>query len=212
MEVEPDKALRTAPDPGEGFRMQVDYGMGSASSQKAKKYSKNRRKPKFKSGGSLGDSGHDSTKEMFGQLLMAPMGAALALEVFVAPSDVTLRRVFTTQVCVKMFDEELGPGNDMCAGWNQPLILETPSLEPAVSGKCNCPEWEELVTEFHADFDRVHGLDGQRMTLAREAVVVKEAGEVKAITAVISAHRKLGDSLSELQLYVMAQRRAQEGR
>jgi hypothetical protein len=33
-----------------------------------------------------------------------------------------------------------------------------------------------------------------------------------AITAVISAHRKLGDSLSELQLYVMAQRRKADKR
>jgi hypothetical protein len=67
---------------------QVDYGMGCASSQKAKRGSKNRRGPKPKSGGRslAGDNGCDSTKEMFGKLLMAPMGAALALEVFVAPS------------------------------------------------------------------------------------------------------------------------------
>jgi hypothetical protein len=50
------------------------------------------------------------------------------------------------------------------------------------------------------------------MTLAREAVAAKETGEVKTITAVISAHRKLGDALSELQLYVMAQRRKADKR
>jgi hypothetical protein len=46
---------------------------------------------------------------MFGQLLVAPLGSALTPETFVAPSSVLLRQVFTTEVCVKMFGEELGP-------------------------------------------------------------------------------------------------------
>jgi hypothetical protein len=67
---------------------------------------------------------------MFGQLLIAPLGNALALDTFVAPSSVLLRQVLTTEVCVKMSGEELGPGNELCEGWNQPVILATPCLEP----------------------------------------------------------------------------------
>jgi hypothetical protein len=93
----------------------------------------------------------------------------MSLEVFVSPSAVLLRQVFPTMVCVQMFDEELGPGNELCAGWNQPVLLATPSLEAPVSDKCNCPEWDGLVPEFIADFDRIHALDGGRMELAREA-------------------------------------------
>jgi hypothetical protein len=74
---------------------------------------------------------------MFGQLLIAPLGSALTLEIFVAPSPVLLRQVFTTEVCVKMFGEELGPGNGPCEGWNQSVVLETPGLEPPVGNKCS---------------------------------------------------------------------------
>jgi hypothetical protein len=77
---------------------------------------------------------------------------ALTLEAFAAPSTVVLRQVFPTAVCVKMFGEELGPGNERCEGWNQPVVLETPCLEPPVGNKCNCHEWEELAPEFIADF------------------------------------------------------------
>jgi hypothetical protein len=76
--------------------------------------------------------GRDSSKEMFGHLLVAPLGNALTPETFVAPSPVLLRQVFTTDVCVKMFGEELGPGNELCEEWNQPVALETPCLEPPV--------------------------------------------------------------------------------
>jgi hypothetical protein len=95
-EVGSSKGLRTAPESGEGPRMEVDYGKGSASSQKAKKDSKERRKPKRRH---LGSGGRDSSKGMFGQLLIAPLGNALTLEIFVAPSPVLLRQVFTTEVC-----------------------------------------------------------------------------------------------------------------
>jgi hypothetical protein len=144
---------------------------------------------------------------MFGQLLVAPLGSALTPEIFVAPSPVVLRQVFTTGVCVKMLGEELGPGNELCEGWNQPVVLETPCLEPPVSSKCNCHEWGELVSEFIADFERVHKLGGGRMELAREATAVRASGEAKAIHALIPSHRKLGEALSELQLFVMSQNR-----
>jgi hypothetical protein len=56
-------------------------------------------------------------------------------------------------------------------------------LEPPVSDKCNCHEWEEVIPEFLADFDRVHKLDaGGRMELAREATAVRATGEAKAST------------------------------
>ena len=122
------------------------------------------------------------------------MGNALTLEIFVAPSPVVLRQVFTTDVCVKMFGEELGPGNELREGWNQPVVLETPCLEPPVSSKCNCHEWGELVPEFIADFERVHKLDGGRMELARDVTAVRASGEAKAIHALISSHRKLGEA------------------
>jgi hypothetical protein len=122
------------------------------------------------------------------------VGNALTLEIFVVPSPVVLRQVFTTDVCVKMFGEELGPGNELCEGWNQPVVLETPCLEPPVSSRCNCHEWGELVPEFIADFERVHKLDGGRMELARDATAVRASGEAKAIHALISSHRKLGEA------------------
>jgi hypothetical protein len=70
---------------------------------------------------------------MFGQLLVVPLGSALTLETFVAPSSVLLRQVFTTDVCVEMFGEELGLGNELCEEWNQPVALATPCLEPPVA-------------------------------------------------------------------------------
>jgi hypothetical protein len=144
---------------------------------------------------------------MFGQLLFTPLGDSLTLEDFAAPSPVELRRVFPTAVCMKMFGEELGPGNEPCEGWNQPVVLETPSLEPPVGNKCNCHEWEELIPEFNADFDRVHKLDGGRMELAREAAAVRATGEARAIHALLSSHNKFGKVLTELQLFLMSQNR-----
>jgi hypothetical protein len=104
-----------------------------------------------------------------------------------------LRRTFPTAVCEKMFGEKLGPGNEPCEGWNQPVLLKTPRrLEPPVGNKCNCHEWDELVSEFIADFARVHRLDGSRMALAREETAVRETGEPEAIHALIAAHHKFG--------------------
>ena len=53
---------------------------------------------------------------MFGQLLFAPLGNAITLEEFVAPSTVELRQVFPTLVCVKMFGEELAPVTNRAKG------------------------------------------------------------------------------------------------
>jgi hypothetical protein len=69
----------------------------------------------------LGRDGRDSSsKEMFRQLLIVPLGSALTLETFVAPSSVLLRQVFTTEVCVKMFGEELGPGRQRAVRGMEP--------------------------------------------------------------------------------------------
>ena len=114
---------------------------------------------------------------------------------------------FPTAVCEKMFGEELGPGNEPCEGWNQPVLLKTPSLEPPVGDKCNCHEWDELVPEFIADFARVHKLDGGRMKLAREATAVCETGETEAIHALIADHHKFGKRLSDMQLALLSQNR-----
>jgi hypothetical protein len=156
-DVDPAKGLRVASAADGGLGEDIDYDRGLAASRKAKKRSKDRRKPRRVPGNG---GGRDSAKEMFGQLLFAPLGDSLTLEDFVAPSTLELRRVFPTTVCVKMFGEELGPGNEPCEGWNQPVVLEAPSLEPPVGNKCNCHEWEELIPEFIADFARVHKLDG----------------------------------------------------
>ena len=115
--------------------------------------------------------------------------------------------IFSTSVCEKMFGEELGPGNEPCEGWNQPVLLTTPSLEPPVSDKCNCHEWDELVPEFIADFARVHKPDGGRMELAREATAVRETGETEAIHALIAAHHRFGKRLSDMQLALLSQNR-----
>jgi hypothetical protein len=162
-DVGPTKGLRVASAADGGLGENIDYGGGSAASRRAKKRSKDRRKPKRVPGNAGG--GRDSAKEVFGQLLFAPLGDSLTLEDFVAPSTVELRRVFPAIVCVKMSGEELGPGNEApCEGWNQPVVLETPSLGPPVGNKCNCHERdEELIPEFIADFARVHKLDGGRM-------------------------------------------------
>lgn len=135
------------------------------------------------------------------------MGDSLTPEVFVAPSLMVLRRIFPTAVCEKMFGEELGPGNEPCEGWNQPVLLRSPSLEPPVGNKCNCHEWDELVPEFIADFARVHRLDGSRMALAREETAVRETGEAEAIRALIAAHHKFGKRLSDMQLALLSQNR-----
>jgi hypothetical protein len=50
------------------------------------------------------------------------------------------------------------------------------------------------------------------MELAREATAVRATGEVKAVHALISAHRRLGEALTELQLFVMAQSRKADKR
>jgi hypothetical protein len=119
----------------------IDYGGGPAASKSAKKSSKDRRRPKRRA---LGDGGRNSSKDMFGQLSLAPLGDSLTLAVFVAPSTVVLRRVFPTTVCEKMFGEELGPGNEPCGGWNQPVLLKTPSLEPPVGDKGNSTSGRSL--------------------------------------------------------------------
>jgi hypothetical protein len=139
-EEDPAKVLRTAAAAAGGLSNDIDFGEGSAASKSAKKSSKDRRKPKRRT---LGSGGRNSSKEVFGQLSLAPLGDSLALEVFVAPSTVELRRIFPTTVCEEMFGEELGPGNEPCEGWNQPVLLKTPSLEPPVGDKCNCHEWDE---------------------------------------------------------------------
>jgi hypothetical protein len=106
-----------------------------------------------------------------------------------------------------VFGEELGPGNELCEGWNQPVLLRTPSLEPPVGDKCNCHEWGELVPEFIADFARVHKLDGGRMELARGATAARETGETEAIHALIAAHHQFGKRLSDMQLALLSQNR-----
>jgi hypothetical protein len=62
-------------------------------------------------------------------------------------------------------------------------------------------------SEFNADFDRVHKLDGGRMELAREATAVRATGEAKAIHALLASHNKFGKVLTELQLPLMSQNR-----
>ena len=100
------KALRIAAAAAGGLSSNIDFGEGSAASKSAKKISKERRKPKRRT---MGSGGRDSSKELFGQLLFAPLGDSLTLEVFVAPSTIMeLRRIFPTSVCEKMFGEELG--------------------------------------------------------------------------------------------------------
>jgi hypothetical protein len=45
------------------------------------------------------------------------------------------------------------------------------------------------------------------MELACEVTAVRATGEVEAIHVLISAHHRIGEALSELQLFVMAQNR-----
>ena len=42
-----------------------------------------------------------------------------------------------------------------CAGFNQPVLLELPLLEPPLSSKFNCVEWGALKGHFDADFRRL---------------------------------------------------------
>jgi hypothetical protein len=70
----PSKGLRVAPAADGGLGENIDYGGGPASSRKAKKRSKDRRKPKRVPGSG---GGRDSTKEVFGGLLFAPCWATL---------------------------------------------------------------------------------------------------------------------------------------
>ena len=67
-DVGPTKGLRVAPAVEGGIGENVDHGGGPAAARRAKKLSKDRRKPKrvLGSGG-----GRSSSKEMFGQLLFA---------------------------------------------------------------------------------------------------------------------------------------------
>jgi hypothetical protein len=75
-EVPPPKGLRLAPTGAGGVGDSVDHGGGSAAARRAKKLSQDRRRPKRASGGG---GGRDSSKDMFGQLLFAPLGDAIRL-------------------------------------------------------------------------------------------------------------------------------------
>jgi hypothetical protein len=69
-EEDPEKVLRVAAAAAGGPGKDIDYGGGSAAPKNAKKNSKDRRRPKRRA---LGDGGRNSSKEMFGQLSLAPL-------------------------------------------------------------------------------------------------------------------------------------------
>ena len=73
-DVGPTKGLRVAPAVEGGIGENVDHGGGPAAARRAKKLSKDRRRPKRVPGSG---GGRNSSKEMFGQLLFAPLGGSL---------------------------------------------------------------------------------------------------------------------------------------
>jgi hypothetical protein len=163
-----------------GSRMEVDYGKGPAASQKAKQDSKERRKPKHRR---MGSGGRDSSKDITSNVRVAfdcPLGQCSNPRDFRCP----LPRIAAASLYygglrqgVRRRAGPLGPGNELYEGWNQPVVLETPGLEPPVSNKYYCNEWDDLVPEFIADFERVRKLDGGRIWswLARPRQSVQRA-------------------------------------
>jgi hypothetical protein len=54
---------------------------------------------------------------------------------------------------------------------------------------------ESQSSSLISDFERVYKLGCWRMELAREATAARATGEVEAINALISAHRRPGEAL-----------------
>jgi hypothetical protein len=61
--------------------------------------------------------------------------------------------------------------------------LELPLLEPPLSSKCNCVEWEALKEDFDADFRRLRQADLNRMELPRVGDDAVARGDRVGMTA-----------------------------
>jgi hypothetical protein len=61
--------------------------------------------------------------------------------------------------------------------------LELPLLEPPLSSKCNCVEWEALKGDFDADFRRLRQVDLNRMEFSRVGDEAVASGDRVGLTA-----------------------------
>ena len=129
----------------------ISYGGGSAAAQKAKKKSAERRRHR-KGRQPLPDA--DANQALFGALTMAPLAQVFKDGGTQPPTADEVALVFTPIVAQHLIGDPVGPGGQPCDGFNQPLLLEFPLLEPPLSSKCNCMEWAGLKDDFDADFRR----------------------------------------------------------
>jgi hypothetical protein len=113
----------------------IDFGGGSAAAQKAKKKSAERRRHRK---GRQPPPGAGAGKPLFGALTMAPLAQVFKDGDTQPPTAADVALVFTPTVAQHLFGDPVGPGGQPCDGFNQPLLLEFPLLEPPLSSKCNC--------------------------------------------------------------------------
>jgi hypothetical protein len=177
--------LSMAP-PGEGWKpSNIDFGGGSASAKKAKKKSKERRR--HKTGRqpppprALALASHSSGRSPWLRSLARSSLQRWRLP-FQPPTADEVVLVFTPITAQHLFGDPVGPGGQTSDGFNQPILLEFPSLDPPVTSKCNCVEWEELKADFATDFRRLSQADFNRMELSRAGDKAVAQGDVAAMT------------------------------
>ena len=200
-----------APDGLESSR--INFGEGTAAAQKAQKKSKERRKHRK---GRQPPPGADASMPLFGALTMAPLAQVLKDGGTQPPTADEVALVFTPIVAQHLFGDPVGPGGQTSDGFNQPILLEFPALDPPVTSKCNCVEWEELKADFAADFRRLSQADFNRMELSRAGDKAVAQGDVAAMAVAngiyTSSFHSLKGSYQELLLQKeKAKKRASAG-
>jgi hypothetical protein len=167
--------LGLASSGGGGKASHIDFGGGSAAAKKAKKGSSARRKPR--KGRQSPRPGADDGMPLFGELTMAPLVQVFKDGGSKPPAEADIALVFTPVVLQHLLGDPVGPGGLPCAGFNQPLLLELPLLEPRLNSKCNCMEWAALKDDFDADFRRLRKSDVDRMGLSRNGDEAVASGD-----------------------------------
>ena len=72
----------------------------------------------------------DAGQPLFGALTLAPLAQVFKDGGTKTPTADEVVLVFTPLVAQHLFGDPVGPGGQSCDGFNQPLLLEFPSLEP----------------------------------------------------------------------------------
>jgi hypothetical protein len=97
------------------------------------------------------------------------------------------------------FSSKVGPGGYPPAGWNQPLLWNTPSLVPPSVHPWACEEWNALGSALGDEFKRVRRQDTFRRCLyaaGRVALGTDEEGKLVRSFKRVAHHNRRADCCS----------------